>query len=171
MFQPHTITFAAVLMIAVVHLSGCCSEFTRVQECNALIDTVNSNQFNLDGSAGEDPKQFIAQLQSMAKKAEEGAKSIENLGLTDETLVQHAKSYRTMLRDLSKAAADMATALEAMNSTANEAESVKTTVEMEALKARLEVHEKEVEGQQKRFDALVDKEDTVVDAINGYCTP
>lgn len=167
--QP--VAVAVISLLTALLVSGCCGELTRVQECNSLIETVNSNQFDFNSNTGDDPKAFIKELKALADKAEEASKSIENLGLTDPKLVEFAREYRSMLDGMSKSSTDMAKAVEAMGATADEASNAKTPADVETIKARLERQQKEIEALQKGFDEAAKREDAVVDSINGYCTP
>lgn len=93
--------FASGLALAGAMMAFGCGEITKVQECNAVIDTINKNSAAIkDFDAKKD-------LEDQAKKLEEFEKKIGEVKITDGELKKNVEDYRKMVTDMAKLARDL----------------------------------------------------------------
>jgi benzoyl-CoA reductase/2-hydroxyglutaryl-CoA dehydratase subunit BcrC/BadD/HgdB len=89
----------AVLAAAAIGFAGC-GEITKVQECNAVIDTINKNSTAIkDFDSSKD-------LEEQAKKLEDFEKKIGDVKITDAELKKNVDEYRKMVTDMAKLVRD-----------------------------------------------------------------
>lgn len=93
--------FAAGIALAGALMVFGCGEITKVQECNAVIDTINKNSTAI--------KEFDAKkdLEEQAKKLEDFEKKIGEVKITDAELKKNVEEYRKMVTDMAKLARDL----------------------------------------------------------------
>ncbi len=117
----------------------------KINECNALIQVINTGVQNLEkgGKFSGDPS-GVGELKSMADAMDKVAADAAKVELTIPELKKYSTDYQAMAKEVAKAARDMAAAAEAKDAN-------------------------KINAAQAAMEKAVKQEDPLVDSINKFC--
>jgi hypothetical protein len=136
---------AGVLSAVGILLGGAGCGQKKINECNALIQVINTGVQNLEkgGKFSGDPS-GVGELKSMADAMDKVAGDAAKVDLTIPELKKYSTDYQAMAKEVAKAARDMAAAAEAKDAN-------------------------KINAAQAAMEKAVKQEDPLVDSINKFC--
>ena len=141
----YQIIVAGVLSAVGIMLGGAGCGQKKINECNALIQVINTGVQNLEkgGKFSGDPS-GVGELKSMADAMDKVAADAAKVELTIPELKKYSTDYQAMAKEVAKAARDMAAAAEAKDAN-------------------------KINAAQAAMEKAVKQEDPLVDSINKFC--
>ncbi|MEM7770664.1 MAG: hypothetical protein AAF327_09150 [Cyanobacteria bacterium P01_A01_bin.37] len=141
MLNRRVLTTFLILSIGVSLVS--CSE-GKVSQCNQLIEIANQAASNVESvtnnSSPDDPEAFL----SIAETADEAARSLEDVEITDSTLEDYKQQFISLYVETSLATQQLVEAVQAQDA-------------------------EEAEAAYGRLEEATEKEAPLVDDVNAYC--
>ena len=141
----YQIIVAGVLSAVGIMLGGAGCGQKKINECNALIQVINTGVQNLEkgGKFSGDPS-GVGELKSMADAMDKVAADAAKVELSIAELKKYSADYQAMAKEVAKAAREMATAAEAKDAN-------------------------KINAAQAAMEKAVKQEDPLVDSINKFC--